>query len=690
MHESARSSKRRKLSHPDPPTGDTAIIESLTTDLNPATPRRTRGHEEAELLPTTAKKVLDGNGTQFAAVVSMSKSHPQTLPIKNHEGIEITNNEVNDGKENSEQHERDSDAFIPRSSGRQRRAPRRLSNEMVITPLRRTPQQSSMSREPSSPDPISVASTSAKGRPRKVLSDAAKGTQDGTALNTTYKSSPLRPNPRRSTVARKEQEQYPQENIAVVEEEHEINRISRFPITQSAKDPDPPPLRHVHIDSSISSAKRFLNSSINSKPLSRLGADVSDRTNVVETIKAVALGKITGRRPIPLVDLDDEYAKVHSLVEQTVAAGEGNSMLVIGARGTGKTALVNAILLDLARKHGNDFHIIRLNGFIHTDDKLALREIWRQLGREMELDEQGQSKNYADTLATLLALLSHSPDLTSLDSSQPQVAKSVIFIMDEFDLFAAHPRQTLLYNLFDVAQSRKAPIAVLGLTTRVDIAESLEKRVKSRFSHRYVHLGLAKSLAGFTQICKTALRIQPEELNFDERALLSVAAASTGSGEMASDNAGSAQSVLESWNTSIEVTNKTLDPPIFQHPKNVQSQTLTPFSADPLHASHNNPRPLPHLPHHQVPTHRPLPLPPPPQPPHPTKPPPRSHHHHHHHHTNNTATHTPSPLLPPHPPPHPPHPLPRLPHRSRPPRHNTRLRHLQLQHGLRGILQPSG
>jgi origin recognition complex subunit 4 len=28
-----------------------------------------------------------------------------------------------------------------------------------------------------------------------------------------------------------------------------------------------------------------------------------------------------------------------------------------------------------------------LNGFIHTDDKLALREIWRQLGKEMEVDE---------------------------------------------------------------------------------------------------------------------------------------------------------------------------------------------------------------------------------------------------------------------------------------------------------------
>ena len=87
----------------------------------------------------------------------------------------------------------------------------------------------------------------------------------------------------------------------------------------------------------------------------------------------------------------------------------------------------------------------------------------------------------------------------------------MIFVLDEFDLFTIHPRQTLLYNLFDIAQARKAPIVVLGLTTRIDVAESLEKRVKSRFSHRYVHLSLPKSLPAFWDICKEALTVNTEE-----------------------------------------------------------------------------------------------------------------------------------------------------------------------------------
>lgn len=43
----------------------------------------------------------------------------------------------------------------------------------------------------------------------------------------------------------------------------------------------------------------------------------------------------------------------------------------------------------------------------------------------------------------------------------------MLFVLDEFDLFAHHKNQTLLYNLFDVSQSAQAPIAVVGITCRL-------------------------------------------------------------------------------------------------------------------------------------------------------------------------------------------------------------------------------
>jgi len=276
----------------------------------------------------------------------------------------------------------------------------------------------------------------------------------------------------------------------------------------------------------------------------------------LDLLKTIVLERISAKRPSPLVGLDAEYKTVHQLVEQTVTAGEGNSMLLIGARGSGKTALVNKVLSEVAKDNGGEYHVVRLNGFIHTDDKIALREIWRQLGKEMDIEEDGSGpgKNYADTLTTLLALLSHPSEQTG--ELTDQVAKAVIFVMDEFDLFAQHPRQTLLYNLFDIAQSRKAPIAVLGLTTRIDVTNSLEKRVKSRFSHRYVHLSLAKTFTAFQEVCKSCLTIDHEHLSVEERGILESGVKSTSAKGTPAKRGkkGVTQDVLAEWNANINVS----------------------------------------------------------------------------------------------------------------------------------------
>ncbi|KAI3397744.1 hypothetical protein diail_10397 [Diaporthe ilicicola] len=231
----------------------------------------------------------------------------------------------------------------------------------------------------------------------------------------------------------------------------------------------------------------------------------------LNSLKRVLLDRCTGRRRMRLQDHDEAYEKTFQLVQQTVLAGEGNSMLVIGARGCGKTTMVESVLSDLGLEHRDQFHVVRLNGFIHTDDKLALKDIWRQLGKEMEVEDDliGKASNYADTLASLLALLSHPSEIA--ESNEGVTSKSVVFIIDEFDLFATHARQTLLYNLFDIAQARKAPIAVLGLTNRIDVVESLEKRVKSRFSHRYVYLSLSKTLPAYWAVCKQGLMVADED-----------------------------------------------------------------------------------------------------------------------------------------------------------------------------------
>lgn len=122
--------------------------------------------------------------------------------------------------------------------------------------------------------------------------------------------------------------------------------------------------------------------------------------------------------------------------------------------------------------------IVNLNGYVHTDDAAALKSITRQMELETAVDGKVFT-TFADNLAFLLDCLKAGNRVKS---------KSVVYILEEFDLFCAHANQTLIYNLFDVAQSAQAPICVIGLTRRYDVIEMLEKRVKSRFSHRQIFL----------------------------------------------------------------------------------------------------------------------------------------------------------------------------------------------------------
>lgn len=115
--------------------------------------------------------------------------------------------------------------------------------------------------------------------------------------------------------------------------------------------------------------------------------DIPEFERHLRVMQRVLIDRCTGRRRIPLRGQDEAYEKAFQLVEQTVLAGEGNSMLVIGARGSGKTTLVESIVSKMATDHKEEFHVVRLNGFIHTDDKIALKEIWRQLGKEMEVED---------------------------------------------------------------------------------------------------------------------------------------------------------------------------------------------------------------------------------------------------------------------------------------------------------------
>ena len=144
--------------------------------------------------------------------------------------------------------------------------------------------------------------------------------------------------------------------------------------------------------------------------------------------------------------------------------------------------------------------VVRLSGLVQTDDRVALRDITKQLDLENVVGDKVFG-SFAEHLSFLLA---------SLKTGDSATSKPIIFVLDEFDSFCSHKNQTLLYNLFDVAQSRAVPICVIGLSSQIDVTELLEKRVKSRFSHRHLYLWPVKDAKAHLDLALDLLTLDSE------------------------------------------------------------------------------------------------------------------------------------------------------------------------------------
>lgn len=190
------------------------------------------------------------------------------------------------------------------------------------------------------------------------------------------------------------------------------------------------------------------------------------------------------------------------LLKRTVELGEGNSILIIGPHGCGKSVLLNKAIQAMQDDKNvcEDLSIIRLNGFMQTNDRLALEEITRQLN----LQGAVQDKNF-ESFAEHLTYL-----LQALKAGHSSKSRPLIFVLEEFDLFAQHKNQTLLYNLFDLTQAGSAPMAVIGLTCRLDVMDLFEKRVKSRFSHRQMYIFNDDSFEEYVTNFKKCLTLQDD------------------------------------------------------------------------------------------------------------------------------------------------------------------------------------
>mmetsp|Transcript_25109 Transcript_25109/g.47456 ORF Transcript_25109/g.47456 Transcript_25109/m.47456 type:complete len:502 (-) Transcript_25109:143-1648(-) len=189
------------------------------------------------------------------------------------------------------------------------------------------------------------------------------------------------------------------------------------------------------------------------------------------------------------------------LIKDTVVGAHNNSALLLGPRGTGKSLVLERALSDAASEHPEHLVAVRLSGIVHTDDQQALRSVAQQLCDQQRL-AYSKSASFEENMTFLHDMLSECA----------RAQRSVVFVLDEFDLFATRPKQTLLYTILNAMHSSQVQAVLLGVSCRLDAAELLEKRVLSRFSHRKLVFSVAGGgVDAATSLMTSALTVQVDD-----------------------------------------------------------------------------------------------------------------------------------------------------------------------------------
>ncbi|XP_020522688.1 origin of replication complex subunit 4 isoform X2 [Amborella trichopoda] len=169
---------------------------------------------------------------------------------------------------------------------------------------------------------------------------------------------------------------------------------------------------------------------------------------------------------------DSNYSKLKFILSNSIFESCNNSVLLLGPRGCGKTTVLELVLRKLQTDHPDRLSVVRLNGLLHSDDRCALKEIVRQLCTDHQL-----------IFSKMASCDDNSQFMLSMLRECALAHKAIIFVLDEFDLFTPG-KQRLLYSLLDAMQSVQSQAVVVGVSCRLDADQLLEKRVRSRFSHR--------------------------------------------------------------------------------------------------------------------------------------------------------------------------------------------------------------
>jgi hypothetical protein len=194
---------------------------------------------------------------------------------------------------------------------------------------------------------------------------------------------------------------------------------------------------------------------------------------------------------------------VPSLVDDMmhiVSEGSG-SVLLLGEAGSGKTHAVESCLSKLQEEQGDNLVVLRAYGGAYSTDVECIRHLAAQMrGGDQAMPPRNASFELG--MEFIRGVLRESLGR----------AKQIVVVLEKFEAFCSKSRQTLLYNLFDIAEEVGVRLSIIGTSEKIDVtsSDSLEKRIKSRFSMHHLHMYLPRTVDQLIPILLEKFRLDDD------------------------------------------------------------------------------------------------------------------------------------------------------------------------------------
>lgn len=195
--------------------------------------------------------------------------------------------------------------------------------------------------------------------------------------------------------------------------------------------------------------------------------------------------------------LEDVSTALCQLITRSQREKSSTSVVVVGARGSGKSTAVNRALTRISQKLSDRIVIARLSGLLHAEPGAAYDGIATALKRGGE--------GIGNALGAI----------TEKVQEMRKNNTTFVVVLDDFEKFVTGG-QEVLYNLMNIVHCDELSSIVIGMSSKIDAIDGLEKRVKSRFSQRQLIMKCPTSYDECEGFLKSALLNSDDDPSFQE------------------------------------------------------------------------------------------------------------------------------------------------------------------------------